>query len=193
MKKFLVVITACIMIFGSSFAKKQTKAPRRGLIDIELGISKEQVKTQLKAIYPQSKIVSETPRTLSVVGIKIGLAEPDSVIFGFSGTGRYKSSAIIMESVPAMNQLFVVYNYLSSVLDTKYGTHQVGKINFKPPYTPADTGIFGLDALKDGKLDYHTAWILERRKNGVLDSQDKIILLEITEFCRIKYSLQTKD
>ena len=193
MSKVLSLALLFVLSSHITQAKKQAKINDGGVLEIPFNSSKEQVILIIKKTSQSAKIAEEKNRRVVFTGVKIGAICPDSMIFGFTATGKYQSCSIVMEAKESSPKVMRLFNYIVEQLDYKNGQHQISKISWKPPYTSQDTGIYALDALKDGKLKAHIGWLIDDNKNKKIDSQEKVILVELTQFCRIKYSVQQKD
>jgi hypothetical protein len=187
MKKFLTIIAATMSLsMSASFAQTTTMTSVMG---IDLGITKAKVSEILASKQPDSKVYSQTDKSLSYTDVKWGDYKTYLVIFQFSDDDKLHTVQILIE--PEFPKgVFNLYDDIASKLTERYGNSKKKLEYYSHPYTKADKYKYTESMVKRGNVTMISLWGFDAPSTPSDEDDDNTIQVKVVPECLVKISYQ---
>jgi len=184
MKKLFFIVLVWLISITTSGQTTELK----GALGVSFGCNKEEVRTMMRAKYPEAVFDQEKNNVLYYEGGS--WLNRKVALWGFGFTADNELHSIIIVIPPVHNSLtFDTYDAVVKDLSVKYGQPHNQIENFKYPYDSKDKEDHGITALKAGKCTVMSFWEYPNPL-GTNDNEANCILVEITLSLATKVTYQ---
>jgi hypothetical protein len=187
MKKVFILLMATMSLSMSAlFAQTTTMTSVMG---IDLGTTKAKVTEILASKQPDSKVYSQTEKSLSYTDVKWGDYKTYLVIFQFSDDDRLHTVQIMIE--PEFPKgVFNLYDEVTSKLTERYGNSKKKVEYYSHPYTKADKYKYTESMVKRGNVTMISLWTFDSPNTPSDEDDDNTIQVKVVPECLVKISYQ---
>jgi hypothetical protein len=185
MKKLFIAVLATLSISLCNAQDMQMK----GVMSLEFGSTREQVKQTLLAKQPGAKVYSSTERSMSFQDVTWGAYKTFLFMCQFSDDNRLHSVLIFVEP-DHCSKVFTLYDEITKIINERYYVTTKSLESYSYPYERKDKYRYTETMVKNGKVTMQSLWTFDSRSTPTDTEDDNCIKAEVADECLVIITYQ---